>query len=265
LIKIHSPGQFEHLPHAVLFDFDNTFYAYGPAHAAGMEATRAKAMSAFSISAEQFDQAFKAARGEIKARLGATASSHNRLLYFQKLLEAIGLGSQVLLALDFEQTYWRSYLVAAQLFPGSMAFLDDLRLAGIPTAVVTDLTAQIQLRKMVYFGLDRHFECVVTSEEIGHDKPHEAMFRLALEKLQPAGAVVWMIGDSAEKDIAGARDAIGAVTIQIEHAHVDAPSTVGPQADATFTDFADLGRLLEKLVAESASASTSQGVAQSGS
>lgn len=252
MIKIHSPGRFEQAPHAVLFDFDNTLYPYGPAHAAGMAATRAKAMSAFSISAEQFDQAFKAAREEIKARLGATASGHSRLLYFQKLLETIGLGSQVLLALDFEQTYWRSYLVAARIFPGVTAFLDDVRLAGIPTAVVTDLTAQIQLRKMVYFGLDRHFECLVTSEEVGHDKPHEAMFRLALEKLQPAGSIVWMIGDSDEKDIAGARDAIGAVTIQIEHEHTDKPSTAGPQADATFTDFADLGRLLQKLVAGSA-------------
>jgi putative hydrolase of the HAD superfamily len=58
--------------------------------------------------------------------------------------------------------------------------LDDLRRLGIPTAIVTDLTAQIQFRKVVYFGLDHYFDYIITSEEAGHDKPHQAPFKLAL-------------------------------------------------------------------------------------
>jgi HAD superfamily hydrolase (TIGR01549 family) len=104
------------------------------------------------------------------------------------MLEIMGVGSQVLLALDFEQTYWRTFLSHAVLFEGVKELLDDLRLLGIPTAIVTDLTAQIQFRKVVYFNLDHYFDYIVTSEEAGYDKPHPAPFQIALEKMRPKGS-----------------------------------------------------------------------------
>ena len=70
----------------------------------------------------------------------------------QRMLEIMGLGSQVLVALDLEQTYWRTFLNSAVLFDGVRELLDEIRLYGIPTAIVTDLTAQIQFRKIIYFG-----------------------------------------------------------------------------------------------------------------
>ena len=33
---------------------------------------------------------------------------------------------------------------------------------SIPMVIVTDLTAQVQFRKIVYFGLDHRFDFVVT-------------------------------------------------------------------------------------------------------
>ena len=101
------------------------------------------------------------------------------------MLEIMGLGSQVLLALDLEQTYWRTFLSNAILFEGVKELLDDLRLYGIPTAIVTDMTAQLQFRKIVYFGLDHYFDYIVTSEEAGFDKPHKAPFEIALQKMSP--------------------------------------------------------------------------------
>lgn len=204
-------------PAAVLFDTDNTLYHYDPCHEVAMRAARDKAVSLFSISPDQFDQAFRKARNEVKGRLKHTASSHSRLLYFQRMLELIGLGSQVLLALDLEQTYWRTFLSNAELFEGVKDFLDDLRLAKIPTAIVTDLTAQIQFRKIVYFGLDQYFDYIVTSEEAGFDKPHSAPFEIALEKMKPGTGPVWMIGDNPVNDIKGARETIGAFTVQKVH------------------------------------------------
>jgi putative hydrolase of the HAD superfamily len=54
--------------------------------------------------------AFKDARNEIKKRLGTVASSHSRLLYMQRAIEKLGLGTRILLVLDLEQTYWRTFL-----------------------------------------------------------------------------------------------------------------------------------------------------------
>ncbi|MDP1955343.1 MAG: HAD family hydrolase [Polaromonas sp.] len=245
-MKIFNQERFIRLPDAFLFDTDNTLYSYEPAHAAAQQAVREKVVTTFSISAEDFDKAFKEARSQVKRRLKDTAASHSRLLYLQRMLEIMGLGSQVLLALDFEQTYWRTFLSNAVLFDGVKELLDDIRLLGIPTAIVTDLTAQIQFRKVVYFGLDHYFDYIVTSEEAGFDKPHEAPFQIALEKMRPAGDCVWMIGDNPVNDIRGAREKINAVTLQKIHSGTELG--VGPNSpDAAFHEFGDLRRLIAQL------------------
>jgi HAD superfamily hydrolase (TIGR01549 family) len=245
MTRIFDAAKMVRTPHAVLFDTDNTLYPYDPAHAAATHAVATKAMQMFSIGRDQFESALERARNEVKERLKQTASSHSRLLYFQRMLELLGLGSQVLLALDLEQTYWRTFLSNAELFDGLKEFLDELRLAGIPTAIVTDLTAQIQFRKIVYFGLDQYFDHIVTSEEAGFDTPHEAPFRIAVEKMQPKGDCIWMIGDNAVNDIRGAREAIGAVTIQ--KLHGDLKMGEGPNApDCAVETFSQLSLVLRQ-------------------
>ena len=245
-MKIMNPKSFDRLPDAFLFDTDNTLYAYDCAHAAALKAVQKKVVNTFSILPEEFDGAFNLARSQIKARLKDTAPSHSRLLYLQRMLEIMGLGSQVLMALDLEQTYWRTFLSNAVLFDDVKELLDDIRLLGIPTAIVTDLTAQIQFRKIVYFGLDHYFDFIVTSEEAGFDKPHDAPFKIAIEKMKPKGDCIWMIGDNPENDIRGAREKINAVTIQKIHTGVE----VGAKAsrpDASFNEFRELRTLIGEL------------------
>ena len=246
MVKVYSPERFDRLPDAILFDTDNTVYPYNPAHAAAYAAVRDKVVARFSIKPEQFDTAFKEAREQVKTRLKHTAASHSRLLYLQRMLEIMGLGSQVLLALDFEQTYWRTFLSNAILFDEVKELLDDLRLLGIPTAIVTDLTAQIQFRKVVYFGLDHYFDFIVTSEEAGFDKPHAAPFQIALEKMRPKGDCIWMIGDNPVNDIRGGRETINAVTLQ--KVHEGTPLGTGENAPhASFGEFGELRRLIARL------------------
>lgn len=245
-MQIINKELFLRLPDAILFDTDNTLYPYDPAHMMAQQAVREKVVSTFSISSKEFDKAFNEARQQIKAGLKNTASSHSRLLYLQRMLEIMGLGSQVLLALDFEQTYWRTFLNSAVLFDGVKDVLDDLRLLGIPTAIVTDLTAQIQFRKVVYFGLDRYFDYIVTSEEAGFDKPHEAPFQIALQKMRPQGDCIWMIGDNPVNDICGAKEKINAVTLQKIHQGVELG--VGKNSpDAYFKEFSELRRFISHI------------------
>lgn len=245
-MKIINKSLFDRKPDAILFDTDNTLYPYAPAHRAAHSAVRAKVVSVLSITEDEFEEALSKARSEVKSRLNHTASSHSRLLYLQRMLEILGLGSQVLLALDFEQTYWRTFLVNASLFEDVKELLDDIRRFGIPTAIITDLTAQIQFRKMVYFGLDHYFDYIVTSEEAGYDKPHAAPFLLALEKINPKGDRIWMIGDNPNNDIKGAKEHINAVTIQKIHGKEGVKET-NNFADCLIERFSDLRGLLANL------------------
>ncbi len=193
-------------PKAILFDTDNTLYDYYPANKAAEEAVCKKAKNLLGINKNQFIMIYEKAKTEVKNNLNKTASSHSRLLYFQRMIELLGYKAQLLLALDFEQTFWRTFLANAPLFPGVKETLFFFKKINIPIAVVTDLTSHIQLRKLTYFGLEDTFDAVVTSEEVGIDKPNKKNFLLTLKKLNLSNnAYFWMIGDNPHSDIFGAK------------------------------------------------------------
>lgn len=238
---IANQEAFERRPECVLLDFDNTLYSYECCNAAGMDAVSQLAQRQLNLGEADFDQCFRDARTELKSRLGPTAASHSRLLYFQRTIERAGFTSQPALALQLEQAFWRAYLDAMALFPEALNFLHDLRIAGVQAVIVTDLTAQIQMRKMVLLGLDRVVDWIVTSEEIGADKPDPRGFELALAKFGGVEGSVWCIGDNIEQDLAGARRAVGAITLQKVEGKPVRPKS--PDVDAVFSEFGDLRRL----------------------
>jgi HAD superfamily hydrolase (TIGR01549 family) len=215
-LNINRRDQFTKKPAAIIFDTDNTLYPYDYPHKMATKAVEDKAVKLLDVDRKTFSECFATARQSVKKQLKSTASSHSRLLYFQKTVEALGLKTQVLLTLDLEQTYWRTFLSHTKLFPGIRELILSVRRNDINTAVVTDLTAQIQFRKLSYFGLDDGFDFVVTSEEAGEDKPGRDPFELALLKLGVAPSACWMIGDDASTDIAGA-SALGITSIQKRH------------------------------------------------
>lgn len=222
-------------PKAIIFDTDNTLYSYLPAHRTAFKSVKLKAVELLGVGEGDFIKAFDISRKEVKEQLGSTASSHSRLLYFQKTIEHLGMGTKIFLTLDLEQTYWREFLANARLFPGVKDFLIQLQKDKIKTANITDLTAQIQFRKMVYFGLDNLFDYVVTSEEAGVDKPSKAPFELALNKLNIDAKDIWIIGDDSQSDISGGKR-FGMTAMQINHSKVK----VSKDADVVFKNFQSL-------------------------
>jgi len=234
-------------PDAILFDTDNTLYDYGPANALAEKSVEAKVLNLLGVNPDIFRATYEQSKQQIKSQLGHTASSHSRLLYFQRLLELLGFKAQLMTALDLEQTFWRTFLANAPLFPGVMNLLDDLRYNNIPIAVVTDLTSHVQLRKLTYFNLQETFDSVVTSEEVGADKPDPRNFHLVLEKLGlTSGHVLWMVGDNPFTDIAGGRS-IGAVTFQKIHRGVSV-GTGDLTPDFIFDNYRDLHGLVVKTI-----------------
>lgn len=238
---IRNTQAFERRPNCVLLDLDNTLYAYEPCHKAGMAEAAELAKELLNIPEGMFLTHFTKAREEVKARLGPVASSHSRLLYFQRTIELAGLASQVSAALQLEQGYWRAFLDASELNDGATDFLDDLRIARIPVVIVTDLTTQIQFRKMVYWNLDRMVDWIVTSEESGADKPAPISYRLALQKVGLSEGTIWMIGDQT-KELAGAKEAVGAIGLLKCGAGEARSAPVG--IDAVFESFQELRKSL---------------------
>ena len=235
--------QFSSKPEAIIFDTDNTLYSFNNPNKYAMSKVSKKIVENFGIPEELFKYEFSKARQQIKIRLGDTASSHSRLLYFQVALERLGFGTRILETLDLEQTYWRSFLESASLFSGVEEFLTILKNDGVKTANITDLTSQIQFRKMVYFNLDNFFDYVVTSEESGVDKPSKLCFEIALDKMDIDNASnVWMIGDSYENDIVGAKN-LGLKTFL----KTNSPPKNMQKCDAYFSSYRKIIKFYETL------------------
>ena len=237
-LRIHNSQKVMRAPQAIIFDTDNTLYAYEHPHAQALAATERKAVRLLGVDPAELRDAFARAREEVKRQLGKTASSHSRLLYFQRGIEILGRKTQLVITLDLEQTYWRTFLSHCQLFPGVRDFLLALRRNGIGTAIITDLTSQIQFRKIIYFGLDDCFDYVVTSEEAGADKPEEAPFRLAIDKLGLDPSRIWMIGDHPVNDVAGARNFGLSTLLRVDRGRDGAATG----CDVEFDDFNELHR-----------------------
>ena len=85
--------------------------------------------------------------------------------------------------------------------------LRDARAAGWVPFVVTNGTVAQQERKLRRAGLDRDVAGWVISEGTGLRKPDPAIFQLAAARAGQPLDGAWMIGDSAEADISGARNA----------------------------------------------------------
>ena len=174
----------------ILLDIDNTLYDYENCHTYAMEMCIELMRSKFHVDKSEF----------IDQRLKNTAASHNRLLYFQGVFEILEINS-LNHSLELYNCYWDNFIEKIQPFEGIQPIFQKY---DGKICFVTDLTAQIQFRKLRKLKLNNTNNFMVTSEEAGVEKPNKEIFHLALKKLNLHIDEVCMIGDNFEKDIIGA-------------------------------------------------------------
>ena len=191
---------------AVILDLDNTLYAYEPLNAEAAARVRNVVCGEFHVTEKRYEEAYRAGREETKRLLGDTGASHNRLLYFQKTLEYLGI-LPVPLSLRMYEIYWGTFLEKMSLREGAREFMECMKTHGIRVMICTDLTAHIQHRKIAALGIAEMIDCLVTSEEAGVEKPAPEIFALCLEKLGLPAEAVCFIGDDPRKDVEGAKAA----------------------------------------------------------
>lgn len=184
-------------PTAVVFDLDNTLYEYSPADLAGRMAVYSYFKHRLGISPRLSKSAWDSAKEITKRMNTSQAAQHSRLVYAQHALRILGYEGHPTLALEIEELYWSEFLANMKIYPEAQETLTLFRFNKIPLVLVTDLTSQIQLRKLLRLRLERQFDIVVTSEMVGCEKVDLKPFRFALEGLSLSSRKhVWFIGDT---------------------------------------------------------------------
>lgn len=183
------------VPQLVIIDLDDTLYDYSIANRAGEKALNEFIATTLNQNVDEIAAELAKARITLKFRLGEVAASHSRLLYVREFLNSNHIQIYASFALECEQVFWREYLHSSSLYPGVLDFLTYLRLRKTQLVLVTDLTTSIQLRKLAWFGLDKLFDLVITSEEAGGDKKSGLPEDLLNRFLMPTPQIIWSIGD----------------------------------------------------------------------
>jgi putative hydrolase of the HAD superfamily len=204
-------------PHikGVLLDFDNCLYLYEPCHRFALSAVKNE-MEKITGKHRDFFSFYTKAQDTVKLRIPDQAASHSRVLYFQTMFESLGRGSMVEKSLFLENLYWEKFMKKMKLVSGARKFLIDCKKKDIKIVIVSDLTTSIQFKKLTKLGISHLVDFVVTSEEVGVEKPNKKIFQLALKKTGLKNDEVMMIGDNFRKDMRGAQ-ALGIKALQIIH------------------------------------------------
>ena len=183
----------------LILDLDNTLYSYERPHVLAQTAMGEFLASVLRLGTAEIADVLNVARQGVKNRLGHTAASHSRLLYVQEMYRQLGLRVEPRVILQAEQTYWSEFLGAMVPISGLVDFLALARQRGMEISVVTDLTSQIQLRKLIRLGIESWVDSLISSEELGRDKSQSGTFAIAIEMLRvPQDATVWFVGDETK-------------------------------------------------------------------
>jgi putative hydrolase of the HAD superfamily len=178
----------------LLLDLDNTL----------VDSEEAYRVSLSAVGIDPAGADYRLARTRVKDRLGGThVCARNRLLYFKEWAERLSQSSPagILQVMDRYEKALEAEIVAQWRLLGRDRLLETLTAAG-PAAIVTNENTRTQLLKLR--GMDpgaRFFRWVVTSEEVGVEKPAARLFEEALDRIgcRPRDCV--MVGDSLNEDV----------------------------------------------------------------
>ena len=182
-----------------MFDLDNTIYNYEPCRLAAEKAFFLYAHSSIGIKPNVSKKAYNSARLRVHARVRG-ASRHDRRLYFIEYLRVLGLKSDPQFVIEANNYYWISYFEKMKLASGVESFIIKARLKNISIALVTDLTSEIQYRKLFSLNIHHLFDVIITSQETELEKNSGQPFKLLLTNIRKKVrfSTVWFIGDSIQ-------------------------------------------------------------------
>ena len=191
---------------AVIFDLDNTLYDFTETENITLSYLYSYGTNLLDLDEGEFEKAYLWGRAKHKENLPNVAATHNRTLYFQYMLEHLGLNPFDYLE-SLVNYYSENFLHNVKLYDGALTLIDDLKRTGLKIGVLTDMTSLEQYRKIDILHFGHYIDAFVSSEEIGEEKPSPKMFERILAKLGTKASDTIMLGDSLVRDIEGAEKA----------------------------------------------------------
>ena len=197
------------LPHAVLFDLDDTLIrAYAQPEEAWTRLLHVFAVELDAHTPEEIERVRKVVMEESRAFWNNSVAAAKwrlnipgaRRLATRAGLERLGRKDDDLadrIADAFTELRRSEY----RLYPDALATVDALRAKGVKLALVTNGASEMQRPKIARFDLGHRFDHIQIEGEFGLGKPEPDVYRHALEKLGCQACDAWMVGDNYEWEV----------------------------------------------------------------
>ena len=142
------------------------------------------------------------------------------------------------IAAEFQQVRMETY----RCYEDTIPVLKSLR-SKMPVILVTNGNSRMQRDKIAVCGLEPYFQAIFIAQEVGFSKPDRRIYDLAFTTAEVTPEAVLMVGDSAEKDILGAK-AIGCRTAWMRRNHAK-PIEHDPHPDFRVHNMEEVLRIIE--------------------
>jgi putative hydrolase of the HAD superfamily len=193
---------------AVFFDLDDTLLETHDSHLAALAASCARASELHpEWSSEALQDSFTRTYRRLEADMEAGRTKYDsqslfRTRNWEETLRECGLPLEV--GEELAELYLDRRRAAYRLYDEVPGVLEDLS-RDYTLVLVTNGLGDLQRDKYESVGLERWIKRVAISGELSSWKPDSAIFRHALALADVAPGEALMVGDSLERDVAGAQ------------------------------------------------------------
>ncbi|GAB4158038.1 MAG: HAD family hydrolase [Candidatus Dojkabacteria bacterium] len=162
----------------------------------------------------QFEKLYKSAKEATHALIPSSAARHNRAIYFQQLVETLDIHTDFDLIFKLYDAYYNYVYKNMKLYPYALELIQWLKETDRKIIIVSDGNTHVRINKINALGISRYVDYLVSSEEVGIEKPSAQPFLVALNKARLHPEEVVMLGNKAKNDIYGA-NRVGIITIHV--------------------------------------------------
>ena len=120
------------------------------------------------------------------------------------------------MAAEMAHNYVRISPTKKHLFPNSIEILEYLTKQEYELHIITNGFPEVQHIKLKNVDLEKYFNQIIISEEVGYKKPAKEIFDISLQKANAKPNESVMIGDDLAVDILGGNNA-GLMTIWVNY------------------------------------------------
>lgn len=180
----------------ILFDFDDTLYNYKEANDI-----------AFRCTTELFEHEYKIENMycvskdiiHMIKKSNNCATKFNKMIYFKKIFEHYNIN---LINLENYVNYYNKiFYENIKLKKDVLDLLELLKNNNIKIGMITNNIFSQQYEKLKYLNILKYFDCIMSSDENGEEKPNNSILLNILDKMKLNKQNIIIIGDSYEHDM----------------------------------------------------------------